>query len=626
MGPFGRFGTMKLLCVVYLISPMALAAVPWPAEPISQAVNLTGVEGPGANDFYSDLSGAVWNPTTRRLWVCRNGPGGASSKFWVLRESGSTFEIDYRNGNRGEWTGFGDLEGMTVADYSEDTVYLLIEGEERIKEYDVSTYGTAILRNDWNTSPYLPLSGGSGAEGIAFIPDSFLSAQGFVDGTGAPYTSHNGMGGLMFVAHQNGGRVYAFDLNRANGTFSYVGAYRTNYSESCELAFDRSEGLLYIFHGADLNTTQVVRLSSTLIGGERYFDEVVTYASPTAGNLEGIAIVQNDDCTPSGRRFFLTIDGGGADSLFMFNHFPCCVSNPDADGDGVNDCNDDCPGTPGGTPVDAHGCACSQGDADGDGVNDCNDQCPNTPGGQPVNGSGCSCAQLDADRDGVNDCVDACPLSELGLPVDPNGCNCAQLDHDADGVVDCNDLCPGTFAGSEVDATGCACAQKDADADNVNDCVDQCPDSIAGLPVASSGCNCLQLDGDGDGVNNCDDLCPNTPAGALVNEFGCAVAPSDPPAPPTYIPAAISEENPGPVVVRSSGGSSSGNSSPGGASSTVVAGETVSQPTDDHPADEKPLFFPLGGLCGLGAVQGLVLSIAALGLIRRRADRFVLRP
>jgi hypothetical protein len=216
-----------LLVAVAGVAPAA-AAEPWPAEPAGSATNLTSVEGPEPNDFHSDMSSAFWNETTRRLWVCRNGPGGSQSKFWALVEDGAgSFKVDERAGNRGEWTGFGDLEEVTQANLAEDTVYALIEGEERVKEYDVSIYGTATLRNDWNLAPYLPLNGGYGSEGLAFVPDSFLAANGFVDRNGAPYVSRNGMGGLMFVGHQNGGAVFAFDLNRINGTFDFVGEYRT---------------------------------------------------------------------------------------------------------------------------------------------------------------------------------------------------------------------------------------------------------------------------------------------------------------------------------------------------------------------------------------------------------------
>ena len=84
----------------------------WPAEPLGSATDLTDIEGPGVNDFHYDLSGAVWNPVTRTLWVCRNGPGGSNSKLWaVVEDGGGGFEIDYRGGDRGE-----ELLGSGVQD------------------------------------------------------------------------------------------------------------------------------------------------------------------------------------------------------------------------------------------------------------------------------------------------------------------------------------------------------------------------------------------------------------------------------------------------------------------------------------------------------------------------------
>lgn len=58
----------------------------------------------------------------------------------------------------------------------------------------------------------------------------------------------------------------------------------------------------------------------------------------------------------------------------------------DADGDGVPDDADLCPGTLQGTRVDAKGCPL---DSDGDGVPDGVDQCPGTPPGVAVDDKGC---------------------------------------------------------------------------------------------------------------------------------------------------------------------------------------------------------------------------------------------
>nr|BBD50094.1 outer membrane protein A precursor [Haliea sp. ETY-M] len=60
----------------------------------------------------------------------------------------------------------------------------------------------------------------------------------------------------------------------------------------------------------------------------------------------------------------------------------------DSDGDGVDDANDACPGTPPNTKVNRRGCP-PPPDSDGDGVPDHRDDCPNTPAGTDVDTRGC---------------------------------------------------------------------------------------------------------------------------------------------------------------------------------------------------------------------------------------------
>ncbi|HKJ76102.1 MAG TPA: OmpA family protein [Gammaproteobacteria bacterium] len=118
----------------------------------------------------------------------------------------------------------------------------------------------------------------------------------------------------------------------------------------------------------------------------------------------------------------------------------------DADGDGVGDAVDECPGTPKGVEVDGKGCPL---DSDGDGVADADDRCPGTAAGVAVDDAGCP---LDSDGDGVVDNRDRCPDTPQGTAVDQRGC---PLDTDGDGVPDTADRCPGTPAGTEVDDRGC---------------------------------------------------------------------------------------------------------------------------------------------------------------------------
>lgn len=304
-----------------------MAQAPWPAEPWSSATNLTSVEGPGTNEFFVDLSGAFWNPQTRRLWVCRNGPGGTSSKLWRLRESATGgWEVDQEGDGRAEWTGFGDFEAITQADLSSNSVLAMVEGEEVIKQFALGSSGVPVHVRTWNTRSHLPLDGGSGSEGIAFVPDAHLRAAGFVDGTGTPRVSTRGMGGLVFVGHQNGGRVYVFDLDAVSSALTFVGAYATGASETAELFFDRSSGELFVLHG-EVNTIEVVSLESVVAGSERRLIQRELYMQPTGApgtpNLEGLAVFDLPSCVARRRSVFLTVDDGGATSLLWFKQWPC---------------------------------------------------------------------------------------------------------------------------------------------------------------------------------------------------------------------------------------------------------------------------------------------------------------
>ena len=140
----------------------------------------------------------------------------------------------------------------------------------------------------------------------------------------------------------------------------------------------------------------------------------------------------------------------------------------DADGDGVSDKKDKCPGTPAGVAVDPNGCPL---DKDGDGVPDYQDKCPDVKGLAAL--QGCP----DRDGDGVTDADDACP--DTPGKAELKGCP----DADNDGVIDQNDKCPGTPAGVSVDANGCPL---DRDGDGVPDYQDRCPDRAG--PASNKGC------------------------------------------------------------------------------------------------------------------------------------------
>ena len=144
----------------------------------------------------------------------------------------------------------------------------------------------------------MPDTGNTGPEGIVFVPDANLAAIGFTSAlTGAPYVSTKGAGGLFFIAHQNFGYIWVYDINpNVNNDFAFVGKYRTNRSESCDLAFDRSTGLLYILHNLDDNYLEVTDMSIVASTEQvPFFPTVKEYflAAPTDGNvnIEGFALM-----------------------------------------------------------------------------------------------------------------------------------------------------------------------------------------------------------------------------------------------------------------------------------------------------------------------------------------------
>ena len=122
--------------------------------------------------------------------------------------------------------------------------------------------------------------------------------------------------------------------------------------------------------------------------------------------------------------------------------------NGDADGDGVNDPADLCPGTPQGAQVDADGCAESQKDPDNDGITGLNDNCPTTanPGQEDTDGDGIGDAcDPDIDADGIPNASDNCPSIYNPNQVDTDADNIGNLcdtDIDGDGYLNWNDAFP----------------------------------------------------------------------------------------------------------------------------------------------------------------------------------------
>jgi len=268
---------------ICLLSGGAFAADPWPAETWQESENLTSLHG----NFTNNLSGAHWNPVTRTLWVAVNGPGMFIA---LVRGEDGKFSVEERAGKRGIWSPGGDLESLTQVDYRTDDIYVLVEGAGFIRQYDTEVYGNVKLVQQWQITQYVPTSSGGGSEGMAFVPDEWLTKRGFVHPNGAPYVSKKGMNGLMFVAHQRGGAIYVFDCDPNSNAVDLVGSYLTGRTESSGLEFDRSSGKLYVWHNLGENYLEEVDLASTVVSGGRRLNQLREWVAPKRGNLESIAL------------------------------------------------------------------------------------------------------------------------------------------------------------------------------------------------------------------------------------------------------------------------------------------------------------------------------------------------
>ena len=283
-----RFPKLSTFFVI-LFSIQVMNAQIWPASSWSTATNLTSVMDSGG---VTDLSGLHFNPTNNRLYAVQG-----DGRLRVLQWNTTTNSFS-QIGNKAI---DGGPEGITQANLNANEFYTIDENNYEIRRYThTANFSSVTEFKHWNLlnapSP-MQDTGNIGPEGIVFIPDSFLSSIGFVSQqTGQLYTSVKGLGGLFFVAHQDEGNIWVFDVNpNTNNDFAYVGKYQTNHEESCDLAFDRSTGLLYILHNiAGNNRLEVTNLTTTFNGAARKFvyskDYLITNPTGNNDNIEGFAL------------------------------------------------------------------------------------------------------------------------------------------------------------------------------------------------------------------------------------------------------------------------------------------------------------------------------------------------
>ena len=235
--------------------------------------------------------GGLWVPDTSNGW-------GAGKEIFF---PGSTDPA----------TNQPDSEGLTIG--ADGALYVTTERNNAantiplnsILRFDPTQPGTQLVATDqWNLTAEFPeLHAGNkteanlGFEGVTFVPDAYLTANGFVDqSTGKTYRpidypTHGG--GLYFAALENDGKLYAYALS-TDHTFHRVAVVDTGMGHVMDVQFDADTQRIWALCDNTCGvTTTVLKVSSTgTIVPE------VAYSKPASlpvNNLEGFALAPELD-------------------------------------------------------------------------------------------------------------------------------------------------------------------------------------------------------------------------------------------------------------------------------------------------------------------------------------------
>ncbi|THG28966.1 hypothetical protein E6C70_13120 [Glaciibacter flavus] len=310
----------------------ALAPAAWPgsasvavADPRCAWKTTTGPEG-------RDVSGLVFDPSNANVLY------SVKNKSWVFRmvKQGDTWVADTSNGwgagkqiffpgSTDTQTNQPDSEGLTIG--ADGALYVTTERNNAantiplnsILRFDPAQAGTQLVATDeWNLTAEFPeLHAGNkteanlGFEGVTFVPDGYLTGNGFVDqSTGKAYKPidypKHGTG-LYFAALENDGKLYAYALNNDH-SFHRVAVVDTGMGHVMDVSFDADTQRIWALCDNTCGVTStVLKVSAT---GSIVPD--VAYAKPAplpVNNLEGFALAPNSTCVGGTKEVVWSDDG-----------------------------------------------------------------------------------------------------------------------------------------------------------------------------------------------------------------------------------------------------------------------------------------------------------------------------
>jgi hypothetical protein len=319
-----------------------------------------------ANLFGTNLSGLAFEQTADpsdadTLWAVKNGPGtlyrlDASATGWA-----PSTDAGWSNGkllHYADGTGDVDAEGVTfTAAGPSGGIFVSTErnntdskiSRPSIIRYDVTTTDAALsATREWNLAADLAtdvptIGANAGLEGITWIPDADLVAQGFVDErTGAAYNpaSYPNHGdGLFFVGLEANGSIYAYALDQNSGAVNRVATITSGFPSVMELEYDPATDLLWAVcddtcegRSALLSVAQKpvgAAAAAAPAAAPGRFAVTAVLERPTGMpnvNNEGFAIAPNAQCT-DGLKPAIWSDDNGTDGHSLRQGTIACLAD-----------------------------------------------------------------------------------------------------------------------------------------------------------------------------------------------------------------------------------------------------------------------------------------------------------
>jgi hypothetical protein len=274
----------------------------WPGGTAVANADVTGY-------FGTNLSGLSYESPTV-VWGIKNGP----STLYRLVPNGSLWQADTTNGwsagkalHYANGSGDPDAEGVVI---TPDGVVASTERDNnhsgtslmKVLRFNQNATGTSLNATaEWDLTPDLPAADpNSGLEGIAWIPDTTLTAAGFHDEhTGAAYdpaTYPNHGTGVYFVASEATGTIYAYALTQSGGAYTRIATIPSGFPAVMDLEWEPNTGRLW----AACDDTCSGQTSTLVINANGKFAVTAVYNRPSGMpnyNNEGFALAPQSTCS-----------------------------------------------------------------------------------------------------------------------------------------------------------------------------------------------------------------------------------------------------------------------------------------------------------------------------------------